>query len=56
MNERDKILFFEISEGTYLSIGFSKNNNGKVFYGKNKIANSLKEFLRKYQEDEHYFK
>lgn len=53
--ERDKIIFFEISEGNYLSIGFSKNNNGKIFYGKIKIANSLKEFLEKYQEDENYF-
>lgn len=53
--ERDKLIFFEISEGNYLSIGFSKNNIGNVFYGKSKIANSLKEFLEKYQEDESYF-
>lgn len=53
--ERDKLIFFEVSEGTYLSIGFAKKNNGKVFYGKTKIANSLKEFLEKYQENENYF-
>lgn len=53
--ERDKIVFFEISEGSYLSIGFAKNNAGKVFYGKEKIADSLKEFLVKYQDDETYF-
>ena len=52
--ERDKIIFFEISEGNYLSIGFSKGNNGEIFYGKRKIANSLSEFLIKYQEDENY--
>lgn len=53
--ERDKLIFFEISEGNFLSIGFSKSNNGKVYYGKTKIANSLKEFLEKYQDDENYF-
>ena len=31
--ERDQIIFFEISEGSYLSIGFSKGNHGEVFYG-----------------------
>ena len=53
--ERDQIIFFEISEGSYLSMGFSKENNGEVFYGRSKIANSLYEFLEKYQENEHYF-
>ena len=53
--ERDGIVFFEISEGSYLSIGFSKNNNGQIYYGKTQIANSLKEFLEKYQKNENYF-
>ena len=53
--ERDKIIFFEISEGNYLSIGFSKTNKGKIFYGQTMVANNLKEFLEKYQEDENYF-
>lgn len=53
--ERDSLMFFEICEGTYLSIGFSKKNNGKIYYGKKKIADSLTEFLTKYQEDENYF-
>ena len=53
--ERDQIVFFEISEGSFLSMGFSKENCGEVFCGKVKIANSLLEFLEKYQEDENYF-
>ena len=53
--ERDKLVFFEISEGSYLSIGFSQRNNGEVFYGQSKIAGSLTEFLENYQEDENYF-
>ena len=53
--ERDRLIFFEISEGSYLSIGFSKSNNGAIFYAQDKIAGSLIEFLEKYQEDENYF-
>lgn len=53
--ERDKLVFFEICEGTYLLIGFSKNNSGSIYYGDKKIANSLTEFLTKYQNDENYF-
>ena len=54
-DERDKLIFFEICEGVYLSIGFSNENNGKVFSGEKVIADSLKEFLIKYQENEQYF-
>jgi len=54
-SERDKLVFFEVCEGYYLSIGISKDNKGEIFSGKKKIANDLKEFLLKYQEDEKYF-
>lgn len=53
--ERDKLVFFEICEGVYLSIGFTKENNGKIFSGEKVIANNLKEFLINYQDNEHYF-
>lgn len=53
--ERDKLIFFEICEGVYLAIGFSKNNNGKIYYGKDMIADSLEEFLLNYQENEKFF-
>lgn len=53
--EYDKLVFFEICEGEYLSIGFSKKNSGKIFSGEEKIADSLKEFLINYQDNERYF-
>ena len=53
--EQDCLVFFEICEGSYLSIGFSKNNNGKIFSEDKIIADSLKEFLIKYQDNERYF-
>lgn len=53
--ERDQLVFFEICEGCYISIGFTKRNNGKIYYGKKEIANSLEEFLTKYQNNENYF-
>ena len=42
--ERDGILFFEINEGTYTSIGFE---DGKIYYADRVIADSLMEFLKK---------
>lgn len=54
-DEIDKLVFFEICEGIYLSIGFTKDNDGEIFDGQNLIANSLKEFLIKYQADEQYY-
>ncbi len=54
-DEKDKLIFFEICEGMYLSIGFSKENKGKIFSFEKNIADSLKDFLIKYQIDERYF-
>ena len=54
--ERDKLVFFEVCEGYYLSIGISKRNNGKIYSGGKLIANDLRKFLERYQEDENYFK
>lgn len=53
--EKDKLIFFEVCEGYYLAIGFSKYNRGKIYDGKTEIADSLKDFLDKYQKDEEYF-
>ena len=53
--ERDRLVFFEICEGCYISIGFTKSNSGKIYYGKKRVANSLDEFLTKYQNDENFF-
>lgn len=54
-NEKDKLVFFEICEDYFLSIGFSKSNYGKIFDGEVVIAENLEQFLIKYQEDERYF-
>lgn len=54
-DEIDKLIFFEVCEDVYLSMGFGKDNNGKIFYGEKMIADSLEEFLVKYQEDEQYY-
>lgn len=54
-NEKDKLVFFEICEDYFLSIGFSKNNYGKIFDGEVVIADNLEQFLIKYQENERYF-
>lgn len=54
-SERDKLVFFEVCEGYYLSIGISKRNKGEIYSGKKMIAKNFKEFLIKYQEDERYF-
>jgi hypothetical protein len=53
--EKDKLIFFEVCEGYYLSIGFSKLNNGKIYDGKKRIANDLKEFFERYSKNEEYF-
>ena len=42
--ERNGILFFEVIEGLYASIGFE---DGKIYYGDRVIADSLMEFLKK---------
>lgn len=42
----DKLLFFEVNEGSYLAIDKSdKDNCNAIYYFSDKIANSLKEFL-----------
>lgn len=49
------IVFFEVSDSLFLSIGVSDENNGVIFYLGKKIANNLEEFIRKQTNDEDYF-
>ena len=42
--ERDAILFFEVVEGVYMSMGFE---DGKIYYADRVVADSLMEFLTK---------
>lgn len=52
---KDKLVFFEVNESLYLSIGTTKVNKGKVYYYNDVIANDLNEFFEKYLENEKYF-
>ena len=53
---KNKLIFFEVNEGVYLLI--DKNDvKGKnaIYYFDDKIANSLDEFLMKFDKEGHYF-
>lgn len=51
----DKVIFFEVNESLYLSIGIAKGNIGKVFYYDEMIAETLDEFFERYITNERYF-
>ena len=53
--EVDKLVFFEADAFTYISIGFSNENEGKIYYYDIEIAESLSEFLIRIQNDENYY-
>ena len=52
---KDKLVFFEVHESLFLSIGITKLNKGKIYYYDEMIADDLNAFLEKYLEDESYF-
>lgn len=52
---KDKLVFFEVTESLFLSIGITKMNKGKIFYYEELIANDINDFFEKYLEDERYF-
>lgn len=52
---KDKLVFFEINESLYLSIGITRSNKGKIFYYDEVIADDLNDFFGKYLDDEKYF-
>lgn len=53
--EEGKLIFFEGSESSLISIELTDNNINNIFYYDIKIANSLDEFLIKIQEDDRYY-
>lgn len=53
--EVDKLVFFEADAFTYISIGISNENEGKIYYCDIEIAESLSEFLLRIQNDENYY-
>lgn len=53
--EVDKLVFFETDAYTYISIGISNENKGKIYYYDIEIADSLSEFLLRMENDENYY-
>lgn len=53
--EEGKLIFFEGSESALISIELTDDNKSNIFYYDVKIADSLKEFLIKIQEDDNYY-
>lgn len=52
----DKLIFFELSEGTYLLIdNVAQHGKNAVYYFTHKIAESLEEFLDRFDREGHYF-
>lgn len=52
----DKLIFFEVNEGVYLLVD-KYNTDGKnaIYYFNEKIAESLEEFLQRFDEEPYYF-
>ena len=50
-----KFVFFEANESAYISIGFTADNYGKVFYYDAEIASSIADFLEKMDKDDLYY-
>lgn len=53
---QDKLIFFEVNEGIYLLITKEAiNGKNAIYFFDKKIANSLEEFLIRFDEEGHYF-
>ena len=54
--KENKLIFFEVVEGVYLLIDKEdKDAKNSIYYFSKKIADSLVEFLIRFNEDERYF-
>lgn len=53
--EEDKLVFFEVNEGIYLTLNLNTLQQAHVYYFENKIADSLTEFIIKINRDSEYF-
>lgn len=52
----DKHIFFEVNEGVYLHIDKAMNTcKNAIYYFEEKIADSLEEFIIKFDNEGHYF-
>ena len=50
-----KLVFFEGNESAYLSIGYSGEATGKVFYYGVEVADSLSDFFKKLTANDMYY-
>jgi len=53
--EDDKLVFFEVNEGVYLTLDLNTTQKTPVYFFETQIADSLEEFIRKVDEDAEYF-
>ncbi|MCC5803740.1 SMI1/KNR4 family protein [Rossellomorea vietnamensis] len=53
--EEDKLVFFEVNEGVYLTLAIDTSNQSPVYFFDTQIAASLEGFLRKIDDDAEYF-
>jgi len=53
--EEDKLVFYEVNEGVYLTLDLSASQQTPVYFFEAKIANSLEEFIGKINQDTEYF-
>lgn len=55
-NYKDKLIFFEVNEGVYLLIEKEAiDGKNAIYYFDEKIADSLEEFLIRFDKEGHYF-
>lgn len=53
--DEDKLIFYEVNEGVYLTLERNKLDNNPVYFFDVKVADSLLEFLKKIDENDQYF-
>ena len=49
---KDKLVFFEVNESLFLSIGLTVLNRGRIYYYDVMIAKDIIEFFEKYSDNE----
>ncbi|GAB6256940.1 type II toxin-antitoxin system antitoxin YxxD [Peribacillus sp. N1] len=54
-DEADKLVFYEVNEGVYLTLDLNDTQRTSVHFFDNKIADSLESFIKKVDEDNEYF-
>ncbi|MCY7816208.1 SMI1/KNR4 family protein [Bacillus haynesii] len=53
--DEDKLVFYEVNEGVYLTLDSNKTDKSSVFFLDKKIAGSLEEFIKKVDQNDRYF-